>query len=392
MGYSKDYILDTISPNKIIRYLKENGWHLIENKNESPNYLFAKIDNEFEQLTVPKKKGHSLSYQALITDIIYDISDNNKISKDEVINNIINVDKYILNIRYANSTMINNNIPASALYELLDNTKKLYLNAFADTNLKEEFKTAYRRGKFSDQVKTLEKNLEFGQTATGSYVIPMLIPKEDVNYELHDGDLFDSQNYDFTKETGNEEFLDSTGKAIVNMIEKIEIVKKSIDENKDLDDLVNLKSNDFISVDYLNSLSNIGDNQDSTTIEFFSSIKISGDKNFIKSDFTNKYKNKVNQFVEKYKKANKSDNIFTGKLYKLTVDKPDVIDRKLLIVSLEGQSIDSSNSKLQRLTCEFEYDEFKDIIFNAIEQGLTVKVIGDRVGQKLINCKAEIIK
>jgi len=392
MGYSKEYILETISPNKIIRYLKENGWHLIENKIESPNYLFAKIDNEFEQLTVPKKKGHSLSYQALITDIIYDLSNNNKISRDEVINNIINVDKYILNIRYANSTMINNNIPASALYELLDNTKKLYLNAFDDTNLREEYKTAYRRGKFSDQVKAIEKNLEFGQTATGSYVIPMLIPKEDENYELHDGDLFDSQNYDFTKETGNEEFLDSTGKAIVSMIEKIDIVKKSIDENKDLDELVNLKSNDFISVDYLNSLSNIGDNQDSTTIEFFSSIKISGDKNFIKSDFTNKYKDKVNQFVEKYKKANKADNIFTGKLYKLTVDKPDVIDRKLLIVSLEGQSIDSSSSKLQRLTCEFEYDEYKDIIFNAIEQGLTVKVIGDRVGQKLINCKAEIIK
>jgi ferritin len=93
MGYSKEYILETISPNKIIRYLKENGWHLIENKSESPNYLFAKIDNEFEQLTVPKKKGHSLSYQALITDIIYDISDNNKISRDEVINNIIDVDK-----------------------------------------------------------------------------------------------------------------------------------------------------------------------------------------------------------------------------------------------------------------------------------------------------------
>ena len=69
-----------------------------------------------------------------------------------------------------------------------------------------------------------------------------------------------------------------------------------------------------------------------------------------------------------------------------------MIDRKTLIVNLEGQSATSGDSKIQKLICEFEYEVYKDIIFNAIEKGLTVKVIGIRSSNKLLNCSAEIIE
>ncbi|MBU1143336.1 MAG: hypothetical protein KKH92_06800 [Firmicutes bacterium] len=391
MGYSNDYILDSITPNKLMRYLKENNWTIIDDSFDSPNYLLSKNDEDFKQLLIPKKKGSSQSYKNIIQTIIYEIALVQQTNEDVIINNIANVDKYVVNIRYANPNVKNSNIPASILYELLENAKKLYLNSYADVNLKDITATPYRRGKTLDQIQNLDGRLEFGQTTTGSYIIPLLIPKEDINFELHDGDIFENQNFDFNNETGNEELLDSNGKAILNMIEKMDLVKSIIDDKEDLNIIIDPSSENFVSVNYLSSLSSIGDESDETIIEFSSTVIKNNDVKNIKSSFSSRYKKKVFAFVEEYKKTNKLDNIFTGKLYKLTVDNTEVIERKTLVVSLEGQSISSASSKIQKLVCEFEYERYKDIIFNAIENGLTVKVEGDRTGNKLSNCSAEII-
>lgn len=391
MGYSKDYILDSITPNKIIRYLRDNNWTIIDDSINSPNYLMSKNDDKFKQLLIPKNKGLSQSYRNIIKSIIIDIAFDQESNEEAVINNIANVDKYIVNIRYANPNIKNSNIPASILYELLENAKKLFLNSYADVNLKDITATPYRKGKPMDQIQDIDVRLEFGQTTTGSYIIPLLIPKEDINFDLHDGDLFENQNYDFNKETGNDEVLDSNGKAILNMIEKIDLVKSIIDERGDLNSILDPSSSDFVSVNYLSTLSNIGDENDDTIVELSSIVAKNKDIKNVKTSFNAQYKKKVSTFVEEYKKAYKLDNAFTGKLYKLTVDNTEVIERKNLIVSLEGQSLSSTHSKVQKLVCEFEYDKYKDIIFNAIEYGLTVKVEGDRNGNRLSNCSAEII-
>ena len=90
MGYSNDYILDSITPNKLMRYLKENNWTIIDDSFDSPNYLLSKNDEDFKQLLIPKKKGSSQSYKNIIQTIIYEIALDQQTNEDVIINNIAN--------------------------------------------------------------------------------------------------------------------------------------------------------------------------------------------------------------------------------------------------------------------------------------------------------------
>jgi hypothetical protein len=133
------------------------------------------------------------------------------------------------------------------------------------------------------------------------------------------------------------------------MIEKIDLVKSIIDERADLNRILDPSSSDFVSVNYLCSLSSIGDDNDDTIVELSSTVIKNKDIKNVKTSFNAQYKKKVSRFVEEYKRAYKLDNAFTGKLYKLTVDNTEVVERKNLVVSLEGQSLYSTHSKVQKL-------------------------------------------
>ncbi len=383
-----NFVFEAITPEKIVRYLKNNNWTIFRNVEYLPIVNFIHGNDKYTQVIVPKEQSINFDYKATLLNVFNKLALVHNKTKEQVIDEIININKYILEVKYDNIDKKSFNIPAVRFENLTENAKKLYLSAYADANLKHDASSIYRRGNFPSEIREIEKMMEFGQTRQGSYIIPLLIPIGDKALSAHGTDLFETNIIDFEKETKSTELVDKNEKAIIKLIHSIDIVKKTVDEKKSLNELFDKESDNFVSVDFLNALGNITDHDDSVSIDL--STTSPKKKKTIKTTFTPKYTVKVSHFVEEFKKKFKVDNIFTGKLKKISVDQPDVTERKLLVTSLIGLPYESSDDKTQTLTCEFTNESIFEFVFQAIEKGLTVKVIGEtRQGNRLYNCSIE---
>lgn len=379
---------DLVTPNKIISYLNSNNWSVLKDNLKLPYLIYNFNENHYIQVKVPRFIDiNSYSYTSLIDETLEKISMNHGISLDRLVNDIINVNNKIIHIRYYNENMKNYNIPAKEITDLLENSKKMFLSSYADANLSYEDRIEYRRGNYTKEIKELADKIEFGQTQEGSYIIPMLIPFTDKTNIIED--IFANSNLDFDEITNTETKMDPTEIAIEKMITTIDEIKTFIDNQSSLEELLNKKSSKFTSIDYMNSLSNIGNLSTHSNVEFYSTINNKKSVK-VKSSITNKYYDRINKFVETYKNKNETFNKFTGKLRRIDVE-PNIFERTLISTKLEGQAVDNPESKIQKIDCEFSYDKH-DIVFEAMEKGLTVIVEGDREANKLTNCSLVVIR
>lgn len=381
-----DY-LEKLNIGQIEAYLSLNGW--VERKSVKLNLPYKNyyLNDIFNQVLVPKEKNVlDNSYLIMIEDLLINIARYEKKEKNLIIQEIFDIDKNIIYIKYIDDSRNDFNIPANVMKELLDNSKKMFTSSYADINV--ENKKEYRKGRFSKEVLEIEEKIEFGQTLKGSYIIPMLIPSDlKLEKKFYPADIFGEETLDVIENKVD----DDIEKAINKLISSVEKIKTTIDEGENLDLLIDTKSLDFTSVDFLNALSSLGKSSDKNTIiEFSSSISLNSNEK-ISTSISRNYTAKVQKYVEDYKNKYSKDNKFVGRFTKLEVD-PVLDDREIINVEIVGFAHESDDSSNQRILCQFNYAKFAEKIFEAMEKGSTVFVEGTREQNKLINAKFEILK
>lgn len=377
--------IKNVKLSKIETYLVLNRWIEININNNLPYKIFYKNNNIYTQVMMPKTSNkNNEKFYLMIEKLIQDISKIDEKSTLELFQEIANIDKQIIYIRYIDETRNDYNIPASAINDLIENSKKMFLSSYADANLIDERKS-YRRGRYPKEIMDLESLIEFGQTLPGSYIIPMLIPSKAKNQmALYNTDIFDEKVIEIESEN------DPITKAIIQLNKGINLVKENANRKDEIEKLINPSNKDFVSVDFLSSLSNMISLKDNTIKVVFESSIVNNEE-IIKSYITNNQTLIINEYIEEMKGKQDNKNEFTGKFLKLSLDHPDLINRETIIVELEGKPYGSKNSEAQKLSCHFNYYKYANIIFDAAENGSTVYVKGYRDKNKLFDCELEIV-
>lgn len=367
-------------------FLILNNWREKKTEKKLLPYKIYYTDDYSDSVFIPKeKRDEDNDYLYIIDSAIKTLSTYYNKNKFSLVEEISNIDKFVIYMRYESDTEENYNIPSNILNELLENGKKMFLSAYADSNLKDI--RPYRRGTFPKEVLEIESQIEFGQTIKGSYIIPMLIPSEyKLNKLLAPTNLLDDL-YVSEQLRENEDKISIATKKLIN---SIEVVKNKSKSNDDLSELVDIKNPNFTSIDFLSAMSNIGqESNHNFQVEFI--VPSDDRQKSMSSTLSNTYTHKVKNFVDHYKSIKPENDEFIGKFIKIQVDHADIFNRETLSVQLEGQPFNSTSKTSQKIMCIFNYDKYSELIFTTTERGDTVYVKGDREGNKLYNCDLKIL-
>lgn len=357
-------------------------WILVDEFSNANFRVYFKYvnDNKIEVLIPKADTNKKKGYIQIVLDAVETFSIIEGFTIKEIINKLASPNSNIVNIRYIKSNDNSSLIPGNVFVSMIENAKKMYVHSFLDLNL--DTRKKYRRGRLSKDADNILNNLYFGQTEIGSYILPMYLPKGVSN----ENDLLDYIGLEdnLVLENSNET------KAITKMFESINVIKDKIDSNESLDELLNVDNDNFVSINFIDAVSELGIYDTSTRIEF------SVDSNSLKRDVVtspaisiqSKYTSKMKEFANEYKKNMEAETEIIGRLYKVGTQ-PDVLDRELISVKIKGLS--KSNKEVTRI-CEFRFDEeIQHIIFDAFERGVLIRVNGEPERKKLLNCSIEVL-
>jgi len=375
MNYTFDFIerVRKIDPDGLIRYLKASNWKELD----KPGYQGVKIFQIFQrdtmyQANVPVDRTLSDYDWAMCYAVEQIASALDRINSiDRLVTELANPSSDIIWFQIKKASSNSGAIGCNAAIDAYINAEKLVKTASLDLTDPSEYHLSGRQE--TDSKETLQ-NCMFGQTAVGSYVVPLIIP------------LSKSDESNRDQMTLNDEAVKPTNRKISDkIIESIQQVKDSIDNNtlKEVMTSRNNKNPPF-SANFLEALSAIGISEEQTevniSVQRTPTVK-SNKPTIDQVSLTNKYYEPIITVVQAIKKKHSTEEkTFIGKISKLDAnyDADKRTEGKITIVY-----IDNGN---KRKTAKIMLPKEKyDIAINAHAKGADVKVVGIISGHKIKN-------
>ncbi len=381
MIYTTDFIelAGKIGYIDLAKYLSDLGWVEYTGRVKIDTKIYQKtLDDELYQVNLPFSRDFA-DYNNAIYKAIEALAKTEKKSVEQLILELLNPLSDIIRVRMKSATVESGSIFVEEAIRLFDNTKKMLMATTQDISSPK----TYHRGRASEKVLQFIENCRFGQTEIGSYVISLVCPFSVIT------DTGVIQLSLFTEE--QEAAQSTTRKATNKLIRSIAKIKQQIDDSQNLENLV-IDEQDMISVNFLESVSNLNLDKCNTEIEI--SVKwaptITENRTEVDSlSITHDYYTPIKTVVDKYKAKEKEIlTVVTGKISDLKAS-PNTESRKNGTIKI--RYIGDNITKTKVIEAKLDVDSY-NIAIAAHGEGKLVRVSGENEHGKLNNCSIEIIE
>lgn len=371
-----DNITKVVKPYCISLYLEKSGWNFINLKNRRPFDVYQrKLGGVLQQINVPFN-DQLADFDNMLFNACLRLSEYEGISLDDLVLKLTNPQADVIKIRTNSTSVSNGSIPFDEAVNLLENSKKLIIDAALDITSKTKYRTS---GRYSKDVDSFISKCRFGQTEIGSYVISIICPFDNINSE-------NKEQLRLFNDTNSEDNF--SRKVVRKVFKSINCISQYIEKEEDLSLLLNNDGDEFVSLNFMEDLNSLIQPEKDSFIELKAELdSITSDKNEgdINALFHSNKKTELTKFVDLNKNNDDDDQLITifGYISKTTAE-------PILQQRVEGEITvkeESSNCNY-KIVLEKEY---YDNALAAHKNGQLVKVVGKKMGDKIINPCFEII-
>jgi hypothetical protein len=383
MIYSSDLLkqCSAIKIPNLSKYLRDKGWKSLENLPGNRNfYCFQKpYKDDFLQIDVPMRSD-LIDFNECMLQACEQISQEEQRGIEGVVFDLLNPMADILRFHAQSDNIKNGTLPIEDALQFFENSKKLVLASAGDLILPR----TYRLRKYPESANALVDQCRFGQTEIGSYVVTLVCPL----VQEEQGKMVQMSLFDELDETA----FCLTRKTVNKLLTSLALVKETIDQGKSLDTLIDSKSSNFVSVNFLESLSNMGLENPGSLIQTSVKWAPTVTQNRVEQSnvaIGNEYFEVIHSKVQAYK--NKVDSVLfdqVGKISK-TWAEPDLAQRKegtiqLIYLTKEGQA--------RSISIVLSPENY-DTALEAHKLGKTVRVTGTMANnRKVIEADLTVIE
>ncbi len=366
--------------------IKELGWSVFNDQQNFPFVVYTHPEHP-EQLRMPR--NNSLDFfgaDELIENIIQTVSNILEIDKKEFEFKLQNPKTTTLEFRYDSPSSREGTIPPDIMEGLAKQIPRLisdtYLNMLNKLPFRKTFPTT------NVDVKEMIKNINYGQTKMGSYIITLHVDpiiRENQVGSLLDGDESIKLEKENVSRDAMFNLIKSVDKVseIVMGVEDEEIISEKLTEIVESED-------EITSVNLIEALSEIK-LEDDGILELIGHEPLIHKEKVIlpKRSISKKIKKEINEktkkYVSEYKKVTKENVVYIGKFTGFKTSDADVAKRTGIAVYFEGENLDNFGVKKETLTCEMTYDqELQNRINSYIAKGTVVRIKATKEGKKLV--------
>lgn len=346
--------LQKLSPTKVCRYLQNHGWKELCSLCGGQAIQYIANDN-LTVVLVPLDKSFS-DYFKLLDKTISDVSQFYGLSDLTLLGELLNPSADILKWRIIDEQTELGQIPFVSMFSYMQDIRNSMAASMHDVLNPKVFHAKLLTKNINDKL----ANCSFGQTEYGSYIVNVICPLGDYQYNIFDDSI---------------EELPLYRKVNLKMMESLSVINRSVeDASNELDDAVGRGS---VSVNFLDSISNIISVNEQARFDVnvvrtkevpfpedaISNIMIGHVINTKITDVANRYRPVEPQNVRK--------TVF-GKIVNMSGD-ADPENREMFSITLLAISEDLEN---QHITVRLNYLENYHLVSDAFENGHVVRVSG----------------
>lgn len=362
--------VNKLKPSYIRLFLEKCGWEEIVFKNKKRFDVYQKKkDGELYQINVPIFDNLS-DYEDMIVEACNEIAFFEGLEFDDVVSKICNPQADIIKIRTNNPEVFDGSIPFDTAINLFENSKKVIADAAMDVSNK----MTYRTARYGKDVERFISKCRFGQTKRGSYVISIICPFDNVDENgreqltLISEPAVKMENY--------------TRQVVKKLFSSIKKISSAIENNRDLSDLLKQDSDDFVSLNFMEDLGNLGVSDRDGFVEIKAELDptLKEEAPLQAVVFESNKKTKLVNFVETYKQKELDDqktDTFYGYISK-TKSEPILQQRVDGEITIKEQS---TGLNYRVVLQNKDYDR----ALVAHKNGKLVKIVGIKQNDRIIN-------
>lgn len=346
--------LQKLNPTKVCRYLQNHGWNELCQVFGGRAKQFATHDGGIVVL-IPLDVSCS-DYIPMLERAIVDIANYNKNTIVGMLSELLNPSADIVKWRIIDNQTELGQIPFDSMISYIGSIKNSLAAALLDTINPKVFHPKLLTKNVTEEL----SNCSFGQTEFGSYIINVICPLGEYQYNLFDNDVEDLPLY---------------RKVNLKMMESLSVINRSVAEgSSELDDAVGEGN---LSVNFLDSIANIISVNELANfdINIVRSQNVpSPDEAVTNIQVSHVVNQKIIDVADRYRPhepQNVMKTIF-GKIINMSGDaNPE--DRDVFTITL--LTLGEDNDK-QHIIVRLKYVESYHVVSQAFENGLVVRVTG----------------
>ena len=346
--------LQKLNPAKVCRYLQNHGWNELCQVFGGRAKQFATHDGRIVVL-IPFD-ATSCDYIPLLERAIVDIANYNENTIIGLLSELLNPSADIVKWRIIENETELGQIPFHTMIEYLGIIKNTLASSLQDVVNPQCFHNKLVTKKVNEEL----AKCSFGQTEFGSYVIKVICPLGEYQYNLFEEDL---------------EHLPLYRQVNLKLMDSLNVIKRSSDDNSnELDDAVGAGT---VSVNFLDSIANMTsvNEQAHFDINIVRSLDVPVPENAVSNIVLAHYVTpKIIDVANRYRPQEPQDidRTFYGKIIDMAA-KPNPEDRETFSVIL--LTLGDDNDK-QKITVSLNYLTYFTVANTAFENGNVVRVNG----------------
>lgn len=349
-------LIDKIQSERLISFLLSLNWKEISTLMQGKIRQFISPDEEFAAL-VPLDKSIS-DYYRVMSDTIESVALSMGTSIAAITNRLLNTSYDVIKWRVGGANTSSGTLPFLEMAETIETIKNILATSYVDITKPAQ----YHKKIFTDDVKDNLSKYSFGQSEVGSYILNIMCPLNDYQYQLFD---------EIPSETPINRRIN------MHLISSINDIQNEI-HNGNINKLDEDVCAGKYSINFLDSLTDIYDSSINSKVKiaiaWSNSIKL--DYSSIPSEITlrPRIRERIFEITDKYrpKQKNNEFKIFYGKIETISSDS-ELEMRK--IIAIKVVTLDENNKK-SIIQANLKYDKYQPSVSRAFENGLTVKVSG----------------
>lgn len=346
--------LQKLVPAKICRYLQIHGWRELCTLFGGTAKQFVS-DDDTQVVLIPFDSSYS-DYLTLLNRAISDIAEYNNISVLTLLSELLNPSADILKWRIIDRQTELGQIPFDSMISYIGSIKNSLAAALLDTINPKVFHPKLLTKNVTEEL----SNCSFGQTEFGSYIINVICPLGEYQYNLFDNGFEDLPLY---------------RKVNLKMMESLSVINRSVaDGSNELDDAV---GGGNVSVNFLDTIANIISVNELAhfDIDIVRSKSVPSPNDAVTNiQVSHVVNQKIIDVADRYRpheQQNVMKTIF-GKIINMSGDaNPE--DRDVFTITL--LTLGDDNDK-QHIIVRLNYAESYHVVSQAFENGLVVRVTG----------------